>query len=118
MYKFKKEYSLEKRQEHSRRLMRTHADRIPVIIDRVEGNKGVNLIDKTRYLVPHDSTIAGFMSIIRQKVVLNSGDGFYMFCGDKHVLVSGSNTFHDLYLNYKDEDGFLYMLYAGENVFG
>ena len=34
------------------------------------------------------------------------------FCGDAAALMS------DIYQDHKDEDGFLYITYSGENTFG
>lgn len=118
MYDFKNQFTLEKRKEQSRKLLANHYDRIPVIIQKVSGSSNVADIEKKRYLVPYDTNIASFMMLIRKQVLLNQNNAFYMFCGDKNIIVSGSNTFQHLYLNYKDEDGFLYLQYAGENVFG
>ena len=116
--KFKKDHSFEQRREQSEKIMKKYPDRIPVVIERATGGVFVVELEKTKYLLPYDATIGGFMATIRRQVVVNSSDGFFIFCGSKNVLVSGSNSFQHLYANYKDEDGFLYMMYAGENVFG
>ena len=115
---FKIDHSFEDRLDQSRKIMKKFPDRVPVVVERVPSGPFVGDLQKTKFLLPYDATVAGFMGTIRRQVVVNSGDGFYMFCGNKNVLVSGSNTFQHLYANYKDDDGFLYMLYAGENVFG
>lgn len=116
---FKEDYSFDTRKEQSQKILNKYPNRIPVIIERVaDSNAPIAKLDKSKYLLPYDATVAGFMANIRKQVVVNSSDGFYMFCGNKNVLVSGSNTFQHLYANYKDDDGFLYMVYAGENVFG
>ena len=117
--KFKENNSFEERAEQSRKILKKFPERVPVIVERAAGGKAlIGQLDKSKFLLPHDATVAGFMANIRKQVLINSSDGFYMFCGDKNVLVSGSNSFQHLYANYKDDDGFLYMMYAGENVFG
>lgn len=115
---FKTNNSFEERVEQSRKILKKFPDRIPVVVERAPSGPFIGELQKTKFLLPYEATVAGFMSTLRRQVVVNPGDGFYMFCGNKNVLVSGSNTFQHLYANYKDDDGFLYMIYAGENVFG
>jgi GABA(A) receptor-associated protein len=116
--KFKEDHSFEERFDQSQKILRKFPDRVPVVVERSPSGPFIGELQKTKFLLPHDATVAGFMNTLRRQVVANSSDGFYMFCGNKNVLLSGSNTFLHLYANYKDDDGFLYMVYAGENVFG
>ena len=37
---------------------------------------------------------------------------------DGKTLIISNNYLSDIYQNYKDEDGFLYILYIEENIFG
>jgi hypothetical protein len=49
--------------------------------------------------------------------MLNSHQGLFIFLkGNKPANLQ--MTFEDLYQNYGDEDGFLYLLFTSENVFG
>lgn len=116
--KFKQTFSFEDRVNRSQKILKKFPDRVPIIVERAPGGPSIGELQKTKFLLPYDATVAGFMVTLRKEVIVNSSDGFYMFCGSRNILVSGSNTFQHLYANYKDDDGFLYMLYAGENVFG
>jgi GABA(A) receptor-associated protein len=116
--KFKEDHSFEERRRQSQKIMKKYDDRIPVVVERAAGGSLVGQLERSKFLLPYDATVAGFMTTIRRQVLVKSSDGFFMFCGSKNVLVSGSNTFQHLYATYKDDDGFLYMLYSGENVFG
>ena len=90
--KFKENNSFEERAEQSRKILKKFPERVPVIVERAAGGKAlIGQLDKSKFLLPHDATVAGFMANIRKQVLINSSDGFYMFCGDKNVLVSGSN---------------------------
>ena len=40
----------------------------------------------------------------------------FVFC--KNILPPTSQLINDLYNNSKDDDGFLYIIYASENTFG
>ncbi|KAJ3593957.1 hypothetical protein NHX12_006290 [Muraenolepis orangiensis] len=86
-----------------------------VIVEKVSGSQIVD-IDKRKYLVPSDITVAQFMWIIRKRIQMPSEKAIYLFV-DKTVPQS-SITMGQLYEKEKDEDGFLYVAYSGENTFG
>uniref|UniRef100_A0A670Z3S7 Microtubule-associated proteins 1A/1B light chain 3C n=1 Tax=Pseudonaja textilis TaxID=8673 RepID=A0A670Z3S7_PSETE len=49
---------------------------------------------------------------------LMSTQAFYFLVNGNHSLVNMSATMGDVYTTYKDEDGFLYMTYASQEMFG
>ncbi|KAL4826783.1 hypothetical protein H8958_010013, partial [Nasalis larvatus] len=112
---FKEDHSLEHRCVESAKIRAKYPDRIPVIVEKVSGSQIVN-IDKRKYLVPSDITVAQFMWIIRKRIQLPSEKVIFLFV-DKAVPRS-SLTMGQLYQKEKDEDGFLYVAYSGENTFG
>ncbi|XP_037550904.1 gamma-aminobutyric acid receptor-associated protein-like 2 [Nematolebias whitei] len=112
---FKEDHSLEHRCIESAKIHSKYPDRVPVIVEKVSGSQIVD-IDKRKYLVPSDITVAQFMWIIRKRIKLPSENAIFLFV-DKTVPQS-SITMGQLYDKEKDEDGFLYMAYSGENTFG
>ncbi|KAF3852653.1 hypothetical protein F7725_006008 [Dissostichus mawsoni] len=76
-------------------------NKIPVIIECYEREKYLPPLDKTKFLVPHELTMTQFVTIIS-----NSG------------LASMSLTMAQVYKDHQDEDGFLYMTYASQEMFG
>jgi GABA(A) receptor-associated protein len=111
-----KSYPLEQRIEEAKRIRAKYPDRIPVIIDRHPNNTSVPTIDKQKYLLPEDMVFSQFMHIIRKRIKLTSQQAIFIFINDK--IPTGSTKVSDLYKEYKDEDGFLYAFYAGENAYG
>ncbi|XP_023378928.1 gamma-aminobutyric acid receptor-associated protein-like 2 isoform X1 [Pteropus vampyrus] len=99
----------------SAKIRAKYPDRVPVIVEKVSGSQIVD-IDKRKYLVPSDITVAQFMWIIRKRIQLPSEKAIFLFV-DKTVPQS-SLTMGQLYDKEKDEDGFLYVAYSGENTFG
>ena len=73
-------------------------------------------IDKKKYLVPPDLTLGQFISVIRKRIKLDPGVALYFFING--FIFSNSHFVSNLYAEYKDEDGFLYIYYATENTFG
>ena len=115
--KFKKQYAFEKRKEESARIMEKYEDRVPLIV--VKDPKSTNLIeiDKYKFLAPFDLTIGQFIYVIRKRIKLGEADALYVFANE-NVLVNSSQSMIQLYERNKDEDGFLYLTYCSENVFG
>ncbi|NXR07212.1 GBRL2 protein, partial [Semnornis frantzii] len=112
---FKEDHALEHRCIESAKIRAKYPDRVPVIVEKVSGSQIVD-IDKRKYLVPSDITVAQFMWIIRKRIQLPSEKAIFLFV-DKTVPQS-SLTMGQLYEKEKDEDGFLYVAYSGENTFG
>jgi GABA(A) receptor-associated protein len=114
-WQFKEDHTLEQRCQESNKIRQKYPDRIPVIVQKVEGSN-IEKIDKRKYLVPADITAAQFMWIIRKRINLPSERAIFLFV-DKMVPQS-SWTMGELYSQHKDADGFLYIAYSGENTFG
>lgn len=106
---------LEKRKEESMRIRSKFQDRIPVICERVEDSDIPN-IDKRKYLVPSDLTVGQFVYVIRRRIHLPSEKAIFIFVKD--ILPPTTALMSTIYDQYKDEDGFLYIVYSGENTFG
>jgi len=84
----------------------------------------VPVIDKSKYLVPIDltvgqlTTVGQFVYVIRKRMKMPPEEVLFLFVGNNQIpkLSDLMSTVYDL---HKDaEDGFLYVKYAGENLFG
>ncbi|XP_076989196.1 gamma-aminobutyric acid receptor-associated protein-like 2 isoform X1 [Tamandua tetradactyla] len=80
---FKEDHSLEHRCVESAKIRAKYPDRVPVIVEKVSGSQIVD-IDKRKYLVPSDITVAQFMWIIRKRIQLPSEKAIFLFV-DKTV---------------------------------
>jgi GABA(A) receptor-associated protein len=118
MENFKKENSLIKRKEQSAKIILKYEDRVPVIVSKLY-NSNIPNLDKFKYLVPIDLTLGQFIYIIRKRLTkLSAEQALFLFVGNNHLLSPVSETMSNLYKNYKDPDGFLYIVYSSENTFG
>ena len=111
---FKKKHPFHTRLEESERIIKRYPDRIPVICERM-GDK-VPQIDRIKFLIPEEFTMAHLMYVVRRKVGLRPNQGLFMFVNNKSMV--GHQTVRFVYSLEKDEDGFLYTSYSGENTFG
>uniref|UniRef100_A0A5G2QTL2 GABA type A receptor associated protein like 2 n=1 Tax=Sus scrofa TaxID=9823 RepID=A0A5G2QTL2_PIG len=94
---FKEDHSLEHRCVESAKIRAKYPDRVPVIVEKVSGSQIVD-IDKRKYLVPSDITVAQFMWIIRKRIQLPSEKAIFLFV-DKTVPQSSMQKFQGQGLN-------------------
>ncbi|KAF6734189.1 Microtubule-associated proteins 1A/1B light chain 3C [Oryzias melastigma] len=92
-------------------------NKIPVIIERYDKEKFLPPLDKTKFLVPHELTMTQFVTIIRNRMALLPSQAFYLLINSSG-LPSMSLTMAQVYRDHQDEDGFLYMTYASQEMFG
>ncbi|XP_047332785.1 autophagy-related protein 8C-like [Impatiens glandulifera] len=112
---FKSEHPLGKRQAEAARIREKYPDRIPVIVEKAD-RSDIPDIDKKKYLVPSDLTVGQFVYVVRKRIKLSSEKAIFIFV--KNTLPSTAAMMYTVYEENKDEDGFLYMTYSGENTFG
>ena len=111
---FKLNQSYEKRVAESDRIICKYPERVPIICQRI--NNEVPEIDRNKYLRPRDLSMANFMLVIRKRLQLSPEKALYLFVRNK--IVPCSQLLGTVYEEKKDEDGFLYINYAGESTFG
>ncbi|KAM0021755.1 putative autophagy protein Atg8 ubiquitin [Helianthus debilis subsp. tardiflorus] len=112
---FKLQHPPEKRRAESTRIRDKYPDRVPVIVERAERSDLVD-IDKNKYLVPADLTVGQFVYVVRKRIKLSAEKAIFVFV--KNMLPPTAALMSAIYEENKDEDGFLYMTYSGENTFG
>ncbi|KAI3384726.1 hypothetical protein SNEBB_007185 [Seison nebaliae] len=114
-FKFKEECSFEQRKVEASKIRGKYPSRVPVVVEK-EPKSQIPEIDKRKFLVPNDISVGQFMWIIRKRIKLSSERSIFLFVGK--VLPQSATTMGQVYEQFKDEDGFLYMAYSGEHAFG
>jgi GABA(A) receptor-associated protein len=107
--------SFDKRRNEAIRILSKYPNRIPIICKKAK-NQDLPPINKNKYLVARDLTIGQFICVIRNRIKLPSQIAIFLLING-HIPASAS-MISELYDNYKDEDGFLYIEYCQENTFG
>uniref|UniRef100_A0A8C8RTW5 Microtubule associated protein 1 light chain 3 gamma n=1 Tax=Pelusios castaneus TaxID=367368 RepID=A0A8C8RTW5_9SAUR len=90
--------------------------RLPVILEQYPKEKVLPALDRTKFLVPQELTMGQFVTIIRNRMSLSSTQSFYLLVDGSRSLVSMSLTMAEVYTLNQDEDGFLYMTYASQEI--
>eukprot|EP00042_Codosiga_hollandica_P028869 m.154907 g.154907 ORF g.154907 m.154907 type:complete len:131 (-) comp52901_c0_seq2:1756-2148(-) len=121
---YKEEHPLETRKLESAQVRGKHKDRLPVIVERAPRSTLAQL-EKKKFLVPGNLTLAQFLTtVVRKNIRLAPELSLWLFVETnvhgkrKQVLPPATDTLQAIYSTYADEDGFLYFMYSGENVFG
>eukprot|EP00999_Lentomonas_sp_LEN2_P003136 NODE_986_length_1074_cov_72.398099_g942_i0.p1 GENE.NODE_986_length_1074_cov_72.398099_g942_i0~~NODE_986_length_1074_cov_72.398099_g942_i0.p1 ORF type:complete len:123 (-),score=27.29 NODE_986_length_1074_cov_72.398099_g942_i0:604-972(-) len=115
VFKFKEENTLEKRKAEAARIRQKYPDRIPVVCEKAEGSS-IPDIDKNKYLVPSELNVGQFVYVVRKRIKLAPEKSVFLFVNN--ALPPTAAIMSQLYESHKDEDGFLYIKYSGENTFG
>lgn len=108
---------LEDRIKERNILANKYPTRSCVIVDRASGTPSVPLIDKHKFLVPNDLTFGQFITVVRKRLKLEPTTALFFFVQDS--IIPGTNaTMGSLVHNHRSADGYLYIVYNGESVFG
>lgn len=116
IYTFKQEFPFDKRLEESCRILIKYPDRRPIICEKAPNQKDLPNIDKKKYLVPYDLSMGQFIYVIRKRINLRPEEAIFLFVNNQ--IISGTSIIGQIYDYGKDPDGFLYIQYSKENVFG
>ncbi|CAF1166278.1 unnamed protein product [Adineta steineri] len=143
---YKHEHSLEQRRFESERIRRRYPDRIPVIVQPSQSSSSsssllstslfrsfssssssssslcneiiLSRLENEKFLVPSELSFGQFAYNIRRRLRLRSEQALFFYIGSDGKQPILSSTIAVLYHENKDIDGFLYVFYADEKVFG
>lgn len=116
MNNFKNRISFRERKNHCDKILLKYPDRIPILCEKFPYSKNAPEIDKHKYLAGYDLTLGQFMTVIRKRMSIKPEIALYIFIN--RIIHSNSTLLRHLYIDFKDDDGFLYIEYDVENTFG
>lgn len=114
--KFRDSFSFKNRIIESSKVLQQYPNCVPVICENFLDNNDNLKIDKNKYLVPNNFTIGNFLLVIKKRFKINKYEALFIMIDNKIPPLTLS--FKELYYSHKDTDGFLYMTFTKENVFG
>ena len=112
---FKQRFTLEQRKAEFERIKKNHPNKIPVIVEKGDGSK-IKEIDRHKFLVEGDTQVSYMLHTIRKRIELKPDQAIFVFVNN--TLPPMTLLISQLYIEHKDEDGFLYIKYTGESTFG
>ncbi|XP_068778860.1 microtubule-associated proteins 1A/1B light chain 3C-like [Struthio camelus] len=90
---------------------------VQVVVERYQKEKTLPALSRTKFLVSQDLPLSQFAITLRTRLCLASSQTFYLLVNNKG-LPNMTVTMQELYRDNKDEDGFLYLTYASQEMFG
>jgi GABA(A) receptor-associated protein len=121
--KFRESKTFSQRCILSSEILSKYPNCVPVIVEKSSGETKLKHIDKKQYLVPQEMNFSTFFFTIRKRLGVgiesksSSNVGIWIYAG-KTPITNPSLKMSEVYNYYKDNDGFLYLQYKSENVFG
>jgi GABA(A) receptor-associated protein len=141
-WQYKNEHSLEQRRFESERIRRRYPDRIPVIVQPSSSSSTLSSpslfrsftssstsssscheatltrLENEKFLVPSELSFGQFAYNIRRRLRLRAEHALFFYIGSHGKQPMLSSAMEVLYNEHKDLDGFMYVCYADEKVFG
>ena len=68
--------------------------------------------------MPQNFTMSDVQTIVRRKLNLNKEKSLYLIGNDGKSLMASSALLSEMFKKHGDADGFLYLMYTEENMFG
>lgn len=90
---------------------------LQIIVERYSKEMDLPQLEKRKFLVPQEFTMSQFISIIRSRMRIGPNKAIF-FLVNNRSLVSLSKSLAEIYAENRSDDGFLYINYASQEVFG
>ncbi|KAG7230404.1 hypothetical protein INR49_024510 [Caranx melampygus] len=114
---FKQRKCLETRKDEVCSIRSKFPNKLPVIVERYIREKTLPLLDKTKFLVPFELTLGQFLCLLRNKIALDPTQALFLLVAERSMSCM-SSSMGEVYSRYSDADGFLYITYASQEMFG
>jgi len=111
------EKTFQQRQQETIKIMIKYPDRRCIYIEKADSCDNLQDINRHKYLVPINLSIAQFIYVVRSRIQLSKEKALFLY-SKNNSLLSGNTSMLELYDKYKDPDGFFYITYKSENCFG
>ena len=116
-FEFQQKFNFEKRHLEASRIREKYPNRIPIILEKDAKCETIDDIDKKKFLVPHDLTMGQFQYVVHKRLkTLSANKGLFFFINN--TMPPANQLLIQLYNTHKHDDGFLYIVFSGENTFG
>ena len=116
-FKYKKFTSEKNRINQCNSLLIKNPNSVPVILEK-DPKSPIKEIKKSKFLIQKDFTVNQFTQMIKGLIQLKETEALFFVVKGKFTI-SGDRTMGDIYNLYKDKiDGFLYITYSSELIYG
>ena len=93
--------------------------KVAIIVERgSNADPSLAPLANPKFLMPKAFSVGEVLSVVRSKLNMSKEKGLVLMESKGKYILKASHNIGDVYEQYKDEDGFLYLLYAQENIYG
>ncbi|EDQ89050.1 uncharacterized protein MONBRDRAFT_32501 [Monosiga brevicollis MX1] len=116
---YKQKHDFAARSAEARRIRKKYSEQYPVIVLRGKRCK-LPPLDKNKFIVSGEMTLAQFQQIIRSRSNLAASQSIFVYVENdgKFAIPETSKAIRQLYQDFGDDDGFLYLTYHHDDAFG
>ena len=115
-FKFKEERTFEQRKKENEIVFKDYPTKITIICEKAPNAKLIE-IPKTKYLVDKTVKSSQFYATIKNHLKIDEKEAIFLLINGK-ITLSQNETMGEIYKKYKDKDGFLYIAYASQEIWG
>ena len=109
---------VEKRKKECDQILNQFPEKIPIICEK-DPNCKLAEIDKTKFLVSNDLTVAQFNFMIRKRLDIKEEKSAFYLLVNGQFAITGDISLSDVYQKHKSpQDGFLYIIYTSQIFWG
>lgn len=98
------------------KIMKLFPGKVPIILERYSKETELPLLDKPRILVSEDTSISSILMFIRKRLQIKDTQSIYLVVDN--IMVTPTTAIFELSHYNQSDDGFVYLTYASQNVFG
>ncbi|XP_055683959.1 microtubule-associated proteins 1A/1B light chain 3A-like [Lutzomyia longipalpis] len=91
--------------------------KVPVILERYRYERDLPDVGQRKYVIPQEMSMSQFHQMVRQRMNLSPSKALF-FLVNNRTMVSLGKSLLEVYDEFQDADGFLYITYASQDVFG
>lgn len=113
---FQKLYTFNNRADQSKNIRKKYKGKVPIILHGLKFVAKNPITPKTKFLVGENWLLGDFLQVVKKYLFLNPSEALFFFVNGKIPLMTSKMS--DLYEKESDCDGFLYLDYSIEEVFG
>ena len=113
-YKISKPFN--ERKEEYEKVIEQNPGKIAIIVEKAPKSQ-IPEIEKKKFLINEEMKFLQFTKIIRNKIKIDEKEALFFLVNGKTSL-TGNDSMREIYNKYKDEDGFLYIAYATQEIWG
>jgi GABA(A) receptor-associated protein len=116
MSDFQAKNSFESRLTEFERIRQRFPGRIPIIVEKASKAVDTPPLLKQKFLAPNTMTVGQFVYVIRRSMQLPPEKALFIFVNG--MLPTTATLLQELYNDFKEKDGFMYVKYSSEATFG